>query len=104
MAYADLVTAMMKLVERLEVMERKMDQLSGRVSNLGSWNDSDLNVLTRVDFSTAIDEVLVEQFGFADSVDQVFDGGNESDSMQFRQLTRRTQEVPAHNIACQLSQ
>lgn len=30
----DLVTAMMKLVERLEVMERKMDQVLGRVSNL----------------------------------------------------------------------
>ena len=30
----DLVTAMMKLVERLEVLERKMDQVLGRVSNL----------------------------------------------------------------------
>lgn len=32
----DLVTAMMKLVERLEVLERKMDQVSGRVANLPS--------------------------------------------------------------------
>jgi CxxC-x17-CxxC domain-containing protein len=32
----DLVTAMMKLVERLEVMERKMDMVLGRVSNLPS--------------------------------------------------------------------
>ena len=32
----DLVTAMMKLVERLEVMEKKMDQVLGRVSNLPS--------------------------------------------------------------------
>jgi CxxC-x17-CxxC domain-containing protein len=30
----DLVTAMMKLVERLEVLERKTDQVLGRVSNL----------------------------------------------------------------------
>ena len=32
----DLVTAMMKLVERLETLERKMDQVLGRVSNLPS--------------------------------------------------------------------
>ena len=32
----DLVTAMMKLVERLEVLERKTDQMSGRMSNLPS--------------------------------------------------------------------
>jgi len=30
----DLVTAMMKLVERLETLERKVDQVIGRVSNL----------------------------------------------------------------------
>jgi len=30
----DLVTAMIKLVERLETLERKMDQVLGRVSNL----------------------------------------------------------------------
>jgi len=29
----DLVTAMMKLVERLELLEKKMDQMSGRVAN-----------------------------------------------------------------------
>ena len=32
----DLVTAMMKLVERLGALEQKMDQVSGRVSNLPS--------------------------------------------------------------------
>jgi CxxC-x17-CxxC domain-containing protein len=32
----DLVTAMMKLVERLESLERKTDQMFGRVSNLPS--------------------------------------------------------------------
>lgn len=32
----DLVTAMMKLVERLEVLERKTDQMFGRMSNLPS--------------------------------------------------------------------
>lgn len=32
----DLVTAMIKLVERLETLERKMDQVLGRVSNLPS--------------------------------------------------------------------
>lgn len=32
----DLVTAMMKLVERLEVLERKTDQVLGRLSNLPS--------------------------------------------------------------------
>ena len=35
-ALPDLVTAMMKLVERLEVLERKTDQVLGRVSNLPS--------------------------------------------------------------------
>ncbi|HOE68794.1 MAG TPA: hypothetical protein PLH16_03965 [Candidatus Omnitrophota bacterium] len=32
----DLVTAMMRLVERLEVLERKADQMSGRIANLPS--------------------------------------------------------------------
>ena len=35
-AVIDLVTAMTKLVERLEILERKMDQVLGRVSNLPS--------------------------------------------------------------------
>lgn len=35
-ALPDLVTAMMKLVERLEILERKTDQVLGRVSNLPS--------------------------------------------------------------------